>query len=138
MLESRPNQSHTTMEFPSELHYTKDHEWVRFDGDVATVGVTEFAQGELGDIVFVEVDTIGSHLEAGEVFGTIEAVKTVADLFLPIAGTVIEKNTSLDDAPEQVNNDAYNTGWIIKLQVDAAADRAELMTAEAYRDLVGQ
>lgn len=124
------------MNFPEELMYTRDHEWVRIDGNNATVGITDFAQSELGDIVFVEVETTGESLEGGDVFGTIEAVKTVADLFLPLSGKVLEKNTSLDDAPESVNNDPYGAGWIIKMAINPDADRSELLTAAAYRELV--
>jgi glycine cleavage system H protein len=120
------------MNFPAELQYTKDHEWIRFEGNIATVGITDFAQSELGDIVFVEVETIGEGLAAGDVFGTVEAVKTVADLFLPINGKVLEKNTILDDQPELVNTDPYGKGWIIKLEVEPGADHSELMSAEAY------
>ncbi len=116
--------------------YTRDHEWVRIDGNNATVGITDFAQSELGDIVFVEVETTGESLEGGDVFGTIEAVKTVADLFLPLSGKVLEKNPGLDDAPENVNNDPYGAGWIIKMAINPDADRSELLTAAAYRDLV--
>ena len=111
------------MNFPAQLRYTKDHEWISLEGNVATIGITEFAQGELGDIVFVEVDSIGKALEAGAVFGTVEAVKTVSDLFLPVAGTITELNPALNNAPELVNNDPYGEGWMIKMTVtDPAAD----------------
>jgi glycine cleavage system H protein len=126
------------MNFPEELLYTRDHEWVRIEGDTATVGITDFAQSELGDIVFVEVETIGEDLEGGDVFGTIEAVKTVADLFLPVSGKVLEKNTALDDAPESVNNDPYGAGWIVKMSIAPGADRSELLSAAAYRELINQ
>ena len=116
--------------------YTRDHEWVRIDGNNATVGITDFAQSELGDIVFVEVETTGESLEGGDVFGTIEAVKTVADLFLPLSGKVLEKNPGLDDAPESVNNDPYGAGRTIKMAINPDADRSELLTAAAYRELV--
>jgi glycine cleavage system H protein len=126
------------MNFPEELLYTRVHEWVRIEGDTATVGITDFAQSELGDIVFVEVETIGEDLEGGDVFGTIEAVKTVADLFLPVSGKVLEKNTALDDAPESVNNDPYGAGWIVKMSIAPGADRSELLSAAAYRELINQ
>jgi glycine cleavage system H protein len=120
------------MNFPAELKYTKDHEWIRLEGDIATVGITEFAQGELGDIVYVEVETIGKELEAGEIFGSVEAVKTVSDLYLPIKGTVLELNAALAGAPEAINNDPYGTGWMIKMKVSDPADVAALMDAAAY------
>ena len=105
------------MTFPDELRYTKDHEWIRVDGDTATVGITDFAQRELGDIVYVEVETIGKELEAGAVFGTVEAVKTVSDLFLPINGTITELNPALSNSPELVNNDPYGAGWMVKMKI---------------------
>ncbi len=120
------------MNFPAELKYTKDHEWVRLEGDIATVGITQFAQGELGDIVYVEVETIGKELEAGEIFGTVEAVKTVSDLYLPVKGIVLELNASLAGAPESINNDPYGAGWMIKMKVSDPADVAALMDAAAY------
>lgn len=120
------------MNFPAELKYTKDHEWIRLEGDIATVGITEFAQGELGDIVYVEVETIGKELEAGEIFGTVEAVKTVSDLYLPVKGTVLELNAALAGAPEAINNDPYGAGWMIKMKVSDLADVAALMDAAAY------
>lgn len=124
------------MNFPENLLYTKDHEWVRLEGDTATVGITDFAQRELGDIVYVEVETVGKSLQAGEVFGTVEAVKTVSDLFLPVAGTILEVNPDLAKSPEQVNSDPYGAGWMIKMKVDNAGDVNGLLKADAYSDLV--
>ena len=124
------------MNIPANLRYTKDHEWVLLEGNVATVGITDFAQGELGDIVYVDVNTIGKALAAEEVFGTVEAVKTVSDLFLPVAGTVTEVNPALDGAPELVNSDPYGQGWMVKLTVDNPADVAALLDADAYGKLV--
>ncbi len=125
------------MNFPQDLHYSKDHEWVRVEGDVATVGITDFAQSELGDIVFVEVETEDEQLELEEVFGTIEAVKTVSDMFMPIAGTVMELNEALEDNPALINEDPYGEGWIIKIKLDGAPDLSGLMTSEAYAAEVG-
>lgn len=125
------------MDFPSNLRYTKDHEWVLLNGNVATVGITAFAQSELGDIVYVEVETVGKALEAGAVFGTVEAVKTVSDLFLPVAGTINEVNAELGNQPELVNSDPYGSGWMVKMTVDNPADVEALMDAEAYQALVG-
>ena len=125
------------MNFPQDLHYSKDHEWVRVEGDVATVGITDFAQSELGDIVFVEVETEDEELELEEVFGTIEAVKTVSDMFMPIAGTVMELNQALEDNPALINEDPYGEGWIIKIKLDGAPDLSGLMTSEAYAAEVG-
>lgn len=125
------------MQFPDNLKYTKDHEWVKLEGDVATVGITDFAQSELGDIVFVDVDTEGQELAENDVFGTVEAVKTVSDLFLPVAGTVTEVNTELEGNPENVNKDPYGEGWMIKMKVNNVADLDGLMDAAAYQDLVG-
>ncbi|MRI62537.1 glycine cleavage system protein GcvH [Ornithobacterium rhinotracheale] len=122
------------MNVPSELKYSKDHEWVKIEGDVATIGITDYAQSELGDIVFVDVDSEGDELSAGDVFGSIEAVKTVSDLFMPIAGEVIELNEALDDEPELVNQDPYGKGWIIKVKV-TDADTSELLDAEAYKEI---
>jgi glycine cleavage system H protein len=119
------------------LRYTKDHEWVLLEGDTATVGITAFAQGELGDIVYVEIETVGQTLEAGAVFGTVEAVKTVSDLFLPVAGTIAEVNPELNNQPELVNSDAYGSGWMIKMKVANPEDVAALMDAAAYQALVG-
>ena len=126
------------MNVPSDLRYTADHEWVKIDGDIATVGVTDFAQGELGDIVFVEVETEGEELEAEEVFGTIEAVKTVSDLILPLAGEVIEFNEALEDDPALINSDPFGDGWIIKLKMSNVADVESLMDAEAYKNTIGK
>jgi len=124
------------MNIPSELKYTKDHEWVKIEGDTATVGITDFAQGELGDIVYVEVETLDESLEAEEVFGTVEAVKTVSDLFLPLTGEIIEFNESLEDEPEKVNNDPYGEGWMIKLKISDPSEADDLMSAEDYKALV--
>lgn len=124
------------MNIPAELKYTKDHEWLKLEGDVATIGITEFAQGELGDIVYVEVETIGETLDAEEVFGTVEAVKTVSDLFMPIAGEVIAFNEAIEDAPEIVNEDAYGEGWMIKIRVSNVSDVAELLSADDYNALI--
>ena len=120
------------MNFPADLKYTKDHEWVRIEGDVATIGITDFAQGELGDIVFVEIETNGQAFAAHEVFGTVEAVKTVSDLYMPVAGTIVEVNGALADDPAAVNNDPYQAGWMIKVKVDSGADMSHLMDAAAY------
>lgn len=124
------------MNFPEDLKYTKDHEWISLEGNVATIGITDYAQRELGDIVFVEVETIGKDLEAGEVFGTVEAVKTVSDLFLPVAGTITELNPELKNSPESVNNDPYGKGWMVKMTVKDPADVEALMDAAAYETLV--
>lgn len=120
------------MNFPADLRYTKDHEWIKMDGNTATIGITDFAQRELGDIVYVEVETVGQALEAGAVFGTVEAVKTVSDLFLPVSGTITELNPALAGAPESVNNDPYGSGWMIKMTVNNPADVEALMDAVAY------
>ena len=120
------------MNFPAELRYTKDHEWIKMEGNVATIGITDFAQRELGDIVYVEVESVGQSLEAGAVFGTVEAVKTVSDLFLPVSGTITEFNAGLNGAPESVNNDPYEAGWMIKMTVNNPGDVDELMDAAAY------
>ena len=124
------------MNIPQELKYTKDHEWIRIDGDVATIGVTDFAQHELGDIVFVDINAIGKELNAGDVFGTVEAVKTVSDLFLPVAGTITEINAGLESAPEQVNTDPYGDGWMVKMTIKDAGEIASLLDADAYSNLV--
>lgn len=126
------------MNFPKDLKYTKDHEWIRLNGDIATIGITEFAQRELGDIVYVEIETVGKSLEAESVFGTVEAVKTVSDLFLPVAGTVTESNPSLASTPELVNSDPYGEGWMIKMKVKNPADIQELMDADAYNTVAGE
>lgn len=125
------------MNIPGNLRYTKDHEWVSIDGDVATVGITDFAQKELGDIVYVEVETLDQTLDQDEVFGTVEAVKTVSDLFLPMAGEIIEFNEGLETAPETVNSDPYGAGWMIKVKVSNADDFNSLLTSEAYKELIG-
>lgn len=125
------------MNFPAHLRYTKDHEWIQLDGQVATVGISDYAQRELGDIVYVEVNTIGKSLKAGEVFGTVEAVKTVSDLFLPVDGTITELNPALAGAPESVNNDPYGAGWMVKMTVANPADVAALLDAAAYESMVG-
>ena len=126
------------MNVPSDLRYTADHEWVKIDGDIATVGVTDFAQGELGDIVFVEVETEGEELEAEDVFGSIEAVKTVSDLILPLTGEVIEFNEALEDDPALINSDPFGDGWIIKLKMSNVADFESLMDADAYKKTIGK
>jgi glycine cleavage system H protein len=125
------------MNIPQELKYTKDHEWVKIDGDVATVGVTDFAQGELGDIVYVEVETLGETLERDEVFGTVEAVKTVSDLFLPLAGEILEFNDSLENTPEKVNSDPYGEGWMIKLKISDQSEVSNLLSPEDYKEIIG-
>lgn len=125
------------MNIPAELKYTKDHEWVKIEGDVATVGITDFAQGELGDIVYVEVETLDETLDAEEVFGTVEAVKTVSDLFLPLSGEIVEFNESLEDEPEVVNSDPYGAGWMIKIKLSDASEVDGLMSADDYKALVG-
>lgn len=124
------------MNIPAELKYTKDHEWIRIEGDEAFIGVTDFAQKELGDIVFIEVDTVDEDLDAEETFGTIEAVKTVSDLFMPLPGTILEFNEALEDAPETVNKDPYGKGWIVKVKFDNADDVEELLDAAAYKALI--
>ena len=125
------------MNFPENLRYTKDHEWVKLDGDAATIGVTDFAQSELGDIVYVEIETKGKALTAETVFGTVEAVKTVSDLFLPVSGTITEINPALEAQPELVNTDPYGEGWMVKMTVDNPSDVEKLMDAAAYEKLVG-
>ena len=124
------------MNFPEHLRYTKDHEWILIDGNNATVGITEYAQRELGDIVFVEVDTIGKQLESGAVFGTVEAVKTVSDLFIPVSGTITELNPALSGAPELVNSDPYGEGWMVKMTLSDPSQLEGLMDAAAYASLV--
>jgi glycine cleavage system H protein len=124
------------MQFPADLRYTKDHEWIKLEGNTATIGITDFAQGELGDIVYIDINTVGSTLAAEAVFGTVEAVKTVSDLFLPIAGTVLEVNPALSAQPELVNTDAYGAGWMIKMTVSNPADVDALLTSEVYAQLV--
>lgn len=125
------------MNIPSELKYTKDHEWVRIEGDIAVVGITDFAQGELGDIVYVEVDTLDEDLEKEAIFGTVEAVKTVSDLFLPLSGEIIEFNGNLEDAPEKVNSDPYGEGWMIKIKLNDASEVDDLLSAADYKELIG-
>jgi glycine cleavage system H protein len=125
------------MNIPASLKYTKEHEWIAIDGDIATVGITDFAQGELGDIVFVEIDTVGETMDAEEVFGTIEAVKTVSDLFMPITGEILEINPSLADNPESVNSDPYGDGWMVKIRVSNQEEINALMDADTYQSLVG-
>ncbi|NHM02241.1 glycine cleavage system protein GcvH [Flavobacterium difficile] len=125
------------MNIPANLKYTKDHEWVSIDGDVATVGITDFAQKELGDIVYVEVETLDQTLDKDEVFGTVEAVKTVSDLFLPLSGEIIEFNEDLESNPEHVNSDPYGAGWMVKVKISNAAEIEELLSSEAYSTLVG-
>lgn len=125
------------MNIPAQLRYTKDHEWVKIDGDIATIGITDYAQGELGDIVYVEVETVGETLESEEVFGTVEAVKTVSDLFMPLSGEITEYNEGLEADPELVNTDPYGKGWMIKVKVSDLGEVDALLTAEAYAALIG-
>ena len=125
------------MNIPEELKYTEEHEWVKLDGNVATVGITDFAQSELGDIVYLEIDTLDSEINSNDVFGTVEAVKTVSDLFMPVNGKVIEVNSSLEDNPEVVNDDPYGDGWIIKIEVSNPSDIDALMSSEEYKNLIG-
>ncbi|MES2797705.1 MAG: glycine cleavage system protein GcvH [Bacteroidota bacterium] len=120
-----------------ELLYTKEHEWVKIEGNIATIGITDFAQSELGDIVFIEIESVGKQLTEGEIFGTVEAVKTVSDLFMPLTGKVLEMNTSLNDNPELVNTDAYNEGWMIKIEISNDEETSSLLDASAYRKLIG-
>ena len=126
------------MNIPEELKYTEDHEWVKVEGDIATVGITDFAQGELGDIVYVEIETEGETLDKSEVFGTVEAVKTVSDLFMPLSGEIIEFNSILEDSPETVNEDAYGKGWMIKLKISDPSELEDLLDAEKYSDVIGK
>ena len=125
------------MKIPAELKYTKDHEWVSVDGDIATVGITDFAQGELGDVVYVEIETEGDELDEGEVFGTVEAVKTVSDLFMPVSGEVVEVNEKIESEPELVNNDPYGEGWMVKVKLSDAGQVDSLLDAAAYESEVG-
>lgn len=125
------------MNVPANLKYTEDHEWVKIDGDVATIGITDFAQQQLGDVVFVEIETEGETLDKGETFGTIEAVKTVSDLFMPVAGEVTEINPKLEEAPETVNSDPYGEGWMVKVKISDASQVEELLSAEAYQETIG-
>ena len=130
-------KSNQIMNIPTNLKYTKDHEWVLIDGDVATVGITDFAQKELGDIVYVEVETLDQTLDKDEVFGTVEAVKTVSDLFLPLSGEIIEFNDSLESDPEKVNTDPYGDGWMVKVKISNASEVGELLSSEDYKALIG-
>ena len=125
------------MNFPENLKYTKDHEWISVEGDVATVGITDFAQSELGDIVFVDISTQGESLSQHDVFGTVEAVKTVSDLYMPISGEILEVNSGLDNAPESVNSDAYGSGWMVKVKLSNAAELDGLMSAADYKAMIG-
>lgn len=126
------------MNFPENLKYTKDHEWVRIEGNVATIGITAFAQGELGDIVYVEIESVGEALDQHEVFGTVEAVKTVSDLFMPVSGVITEKNEGIDANPQDVNTDPYGKGWMIKVELSNESEVAGLMDVAAYKALIGQ
>lgn len=126
------------MEFPEDLKYTKDHEWIRVEGDEATVGITAYAASELGDIVYLDIESVDETLDEGETFGSVEAVKTVSDLFMPVSGTVTEKNEDLDDEPETVNSDPYGAGWLIKIQMSNLEELNELMDAETYKKSIGQ
>ena len=125
------------MNIPSELKYTKDHEWIRVEGDVAFIGITDFAQGELGEIVYVEIETEGETLDKEEVFGTVEAVKTVSDLFMPITGEILEFNAKLEDEPELVNNDPYGDGWMVKVKLSEEGELEDLLTSAQYEEIVG-
>lgn len=126
------------MNIPAELKYTKDHEWVKIEGNIAIVGITDFAQGELGDIVYVDVDSVDEELQSGEVFGSVEAVKTVSDLYLPVSGKIVELNEELEDQPELINSDPYGKGWIIKVEMADDADMSELLSAEDYQNVIGK
>tara|TARA_B100001765_G_scaffold42754_1_gene24543 strand:- start:329 stop:709 length:381 start_codon:yes stop_codon:yes gene_type:complete len=124
------------MNLPEELKYTEEHEWIKVDGNIATIGITDFAQGELGDIVYIEIDSIGNELNVSEIFGTVEAVKTVSDLFMPIKGTVIEINSNIESTPEIVNEDPYDKGWIIKIEIAENQDIENLLSADDYRKMI--
>ncbi len=126
-----------TMNIPENLKYTNEHEWVSVNGDIATVGITDFAQGELGDIVYIEVDTIGEEIDKDEVFGSVEAVKTVSDLFMPVSGEIIEVNEALEDEPEKVNADPYGDGWMVKIKISKPDELEELLDAAAYQEAIG-
>lgn len=126
------------MNIPENLKYTKEHEWVKVEGDIAVIGITEYAQGELGDIVFVEIETVGETLEKEETFGTVEAVKTVSDLFMPVGGEILEKNEGLDDSPETINKDPYGEGWMVKVKINNVADLDDLLDAAGYKDLISE
>lgn len=125
------------MNFPSELKYTKDHEWVRIDGDTAHIGITDFAQHELGDIVYIDINTVGEHVAKEGIFGTVEAVKTVSDLFMPVSGEVLEVNAALDASPELVNSDPFGEGWMVKIMISDTSELEELLSAEKYKALIG-
>ena len=124
------------MNIPKELKYTEEHEWIRIDGNTATIGITDFAQGELGDIVYIDIDSIGNELDGNEIFGTVEAVKTVSDLFMPIKGKVLEINSDIESTPEIVNEDPYGKGWIIKIEISEDQDISNLLSDEEYRNLI--
>ncbi|MCU0340192.1 MAG: glycine cleavage system protein GcvH [Spirosomaceae bacterium] len=124
------------MNFPADLQYTKDHEWIRIEGDIATVGITDFAQKELGDIVFVDINTIGQEVAEGEIFGSVEAVKTVSDLYIPVSGEVLEVNPQLESSPELVNEDPYGNGWMVRIRIIGSTDA--LLSVEAYKELIGE
>ncbi len=125
------------MEIKPELKYTKDHEWISIEGDIATIGITDYAQGELGDIVYVEIESLGEQLDKEEIFGSVEAVKTVSDLFLPVSGEITEMNDSLEDNPELINDDPYGEGWIIKMKISDQNELSDLLSADAYKELIG-
>ena len=125
------------MNFPAELKYTKDHEWIRLEGSEAVIGITEFAQRELGDIVYIDINTVGQEVAENEVFGTVEAVKTVSDLFMPISGTILEINSMLDSAPELVNQDPYGDGWMLKISINSVVEAGNLLSADQYKELIG-
>ena len=125
------------MEIKADLKYTKDHEWISIDGDSATIGITDYAQGELGDIVYVEIESLGEQLDKEEIFGSVEAVKTVSDLFLPVSGEITEMNEGLDDNPELINDDPYGQGWIIKMKISDQNELSDLLSADAYKELIG-
>jgi len=126
------------MNFPENLKYTKDHEWIKIDGNIATVGITEFAQGELGDIVYVDISSVGQQINQHDVFGTVEAVKTVSDLYMPVSGKVTEFNKGLESAPEKVNSDPYGEGWMVKVTITNAAEASGLLSASQYKELIGK
>ena len=126
------------MNIPEELKYTEEHEWVRIEDNIAVVGITDFAQGELGDIVYLEIDTLDSQIDSNEVFGTVEAVKTVSDLFLPVSGKIIEFNESLDSSPEDVNTDPYGNGWMVKIDIENIDELDNLLSADQYKELIGE
>ena len=125
------------MEIKPELKYTKDHEWISIDGDIATIGITDYAQGELGDIVYVEIESLGEQLDKEEIFGSVEAVKTVSDLFLPVSGEITQMNKGLEDNPELINDDPYGEGWIIKMKISDQNELSDLLSADAYKELIG-